>query len=271
MIIKSCWVMAIVLGLLGILCLQSAQAVPAFARREGVACQMCHFSPPELNADGAAFARQGFREVLTPAAPPTQPAAVPPVPPSLGEPLALQWTNYLSVMGIHGFTEGTGQKAAFDGGEVDLWIGGPLDTRWSALANVIFAVSGGGVDTEQAYAQYTSAQGAESFHSVRFGQLSPFAILLNGGNINLAVSTPVALSTSPDTGSTWTPTTLLRGIELGEVVQPRWNVYLGAAQPTLDGIDGTTQSIDMYASGEYLFGQHGNSLTLYGYWGKALL
>jgi hypothetical protein len=40
----------------------AAQAIPAFARREGMPCQMCHFRLPELNKDGHDYARRGLRE-----------------------------------------------------------------------------------------------------------------------------------------------------------------------------------------------------------------
>ena len=44
-----------------ILCLDAlpAAALPAFARREGVKCQMCHFRVPELNEDGRAYLLRG--------------------------------------------------------------------------------------------------------------------------------------------------------------------------------------------------------------------
>ena len=41
---------------------ESARAVPAFARREGAQCQMCHFRLPELNEDGHSYIRRGLRE-----------------------------------------------------------------------------------------------------------------------------------------------------------------------------------------------------------------
>ena len=266
------------LGMLALWAVRAADALPMFARDEGVACQTCHFRMPELNAEGRAFARQGFREVLlTPAAaaqpaasvaPPGQPAAA---KPSLGEPLNLAWANYLTVLAIHAFSAGTGQKATASGGEVDLWAGGPLDPHWSGIANAIFDVDQSGASVQQAYAQYLAIQGPTRFNSVRMGQFSPFAILLNQGNFGLSVSTPVMLSTPPDTGSSWTPSTLMRGVEVGMVDQPHWNAYLGAVQPSLTEVPVGSQGTDFYASGELLSGAAGNSLTAFGYWGTAVL
>ena len=41
-------------AVVSILQVQSSDAVPAFARREGAKCQMCRFRLPELNEDGHA-------------------------------------------------------------------------------------------------------------------------------------------------------------------------------------------------------------------------
>jgi hypothetical protein len=38
-----------------------AEAIPAFARKYGVSCQMCHDPVPRLNAAGEAFAANGFQ------------------------------------------------------------------------------------------------------------------------------------------------------------------------------------------------------------------
>jgi hypothetical protein len=88
----------------------------------------------------------------------------------------------------------------------------------------------------------------------------------------MTLSTPVVLSTAPDTGTSWTPATLLRGPEFGAVDMPRWNVYIGAGQPhPEDTPAGSETHTDIYASAEGLIGHNGDSLTLYGYSGRALL
>ena len=50
----------LILTVSSLLQFRSSQAVPAFARREGVKCQMCHFRLPELNEDGHSYIRRGF-------------------------------------------------------------------------------------------------------------------------------------------------------------------------------------------------------------------
>ena len=260
------------------------QALPAFARREGVQCQMCHFRMPELNEDGHAYVRRGLREQprgkmggMPEASGMTMPVGEQPaktpvaaITRPLGQPLSLQWADYLTIMGHHMFVAERGSRAKFDAGVIDLWAAGPLDRHWSGLANPSFNIEEGGSDVEQAYGQYIT-QWSERFGSARFGQVMPFAVLFNQGGPSMPLSTPVVLSTPPDTGTTWTPTSLVRGLEIGAVNLPRWNAYVGVGQPHLEAPGNDARHTDIYASAEYLVGQQGNSLTAYGYWGKASL
>jgi hypothetical protein len=238
-----------------------AAAVPAFARREGVVCQMCHFRPPELNEDGHEYLRRGLREEFGEGAGGKTPssAAV------LGQPGAIQWDNYLSVVGDEAFTNVEHEGSTFDAGEVSLLVGGPFDPRWSALTHVAFEVEEGNTEVEHAWGMYVMPW-EHRFGSARLGKLLPFAILLNQGDFTLPLSTPLVLSVPTEAGSGWTPTTSLSAAELGGVEATRWNVYLGAAQPELEGPGGDPHT-DIYASGEYLFTPQGDSLTAYGYWG----
>jgi hypothetical protein len=287
----------------------AAQAIPAFARREGVKCQMCHFRLPELNEDGHAYLRRGLREEPPGAmggmgesgkqsrpdekkAPPSamgnmgqsgktemsgmqkdMPSKAPDAatPRPLGEPLPVNWANYLTIMGHHTFTAQTGEEPSFDAGAIDLWVAGPTDHRWSALANPSFDIQNGGSSVDQAYGQFITHWDAR-FQSARFGQTLPLAILFNQGGPSMTLSTPAVLSTGPDTGTSWTPATLLRGAEFGAVNLPRWNAYVGAGQPHLEGAaTGSEAHTDIYASAESLIGKNGDSLTLYGYSGRAWL
>lgn len=288
------------LALWGLLDARAADAVPAFARREGVPCQMCHFRPPELNADGWAYLRRGLREE-----PPDKggeamgggamgggamaatgvPAAATPRP--LGEALPLQWANYLSIMGHHLYVLQRGERPTFDAGVLDLWVGGPLNRHLSGLANPSFDIQNGGSDVGQGYGQYITHWGPR-FGSARLGQVLPFAILLNGGDPQMALSTPVMLATPGGSGSNWTPDSFVRGLELGYVEIGRWNLYGGVGQPDIQAgdppfggrsrrlrqgqaADPPEKHTDYYASADYLFTPEGDSVTLFGYWGSAWL
>ncbi|MGE5179544.1 MAG: hypothetical protein ACM3PF_10650 [Bacteroidota bacterium] len=252
----------------------SGLSVPAFARREGASCSMCHFRMPEPNEDGHAYIRRGLREERGGMMPGMKMGGGEETPKSpagsttrrLGDPLPLEWQNYLTVMGNHMLEARRHERIQFQSGTIDAWIGGPLDPRWSVLADVAFDIQEGGVDVEQAYGQYISSW-ASRFVSVRFGQLLPLAILFNGGGAAMPLSAPVILETPFPSGNPWTPTALLRGVELGIVHLPRWSAYVGAGQPQLEGGEGGNRT-DLYASAEVLAGKQGNAVSIFGYHGK---
>lgn len=254
---------------------QSSQAVPAFARRESAKCQMCHFRLPELNEDGHSYIRRGLREERGGMAPQTgmvmgtrdaEKAPVAATERSLGEALPLEWQHYLTVMGHHTYEARNHERAAFHSGMIDGWIGGPLDQHWSGLANFAFDIEDGGVEVEQAYAQFNTSW-SPRFASVRFGQLVPFAILFNGGGAAMPLSAPVVLEMPSRASNPWSPAALLRGVEVGAVNLPRWNAYVGAGQPQIDGLAGPSHT-DLYASAEFLFGETGNGISGFGYKGE---
>ena len=184
----------------------------------------------------------------------------------LGEPLPLEWQNYLTVMGHHTYEARAHEKAAVHSGMIDGWIGGPLDQHWSGIANLAFDIEGGGVGVEQVYAQFNTSW-TPRFTSVRFGQLLPLAILFNGGGAAMPLSAPVVLETPSRARNPWAPATLIRGVEIGAVDLPRWNAYVGAGQPQIADLLGASHT-DVYASAEYLFGEKGNALSGFGYKGE---
>ena len=250
------------LSLLVLLGSQCSYAIPAFARHEQVSCQLCHSRMPELNDDGRAYLLRGFREGAGGTKKATE-------QPGLGEPSAIQWADYLSVIAHPTLSFEKQARAAFTSGGFDIFTAGALDQHWSGLVNPSFDTQGGGVSFPQAYGQYTTS-GDERFWSVRAGQLTPFALFLNqGGGPSMTLSTPTVLAQPTTTTSgTWTPTTPLQGIELGAVDLPHGSAYLGVAQPNL-GLN--APNTDLYASLEYLLGDTKDSLTAFGYLGNAAL
>ncbi|MHB1459514.1 MAG: hypothetical protein ACYC0V_21595, partial [Armatimonadota bacterium] len=122
----------------------------------------------------------------------------------------------MSAVGHHDFVAQTGARPQFDAGGLDLWIAGPINPHWTGLVNPSFDIQNGGADVDSGYGMYVS-RWANEFASSRFGQRLPYAILLNQGGPSLTLSTPIVLSTPADTGNTWTPTSFLRGIEVGGV------------------------------------------------------
>jgi len=248
----------------------AAHAIPAFARREGVGCQMCHFRMPELNQDGHEYAMRGLREEneFTLATRPSLSAAK---PRPLGQPLEIVWAEYLTLMGHHMFIAQENQESQFDAGEMDIWAAGPINPHWTGVLNPSFDIEEGGADVAEGYGMYITRWSDRS-GSVRFGQLLPFAMLFNQAGPSMALTEPVVLSQPAPSGSTWAPDSLLRGAEVGAVNLPRWNAYFGVGQPYLpDAPDNVEPNTDVYASTQWLIGDKGDGLTGYGYWGHASL
>jgi hypothetical protein len=265
----------LLVAVMSLLQFRVSQAVPAFARREEAKCQMCHLRLPELNEDGHSYIRRGLREERGGMAPQmgmdmgTKEAAKAPVAATarpLGEALPLQWQHYLTVMGHHTYEARDHEEAGFHPGMIDGWVGGPLDQHWSGVANFAFDIEAGGVEVEQAYAQFNTSWSSR-FASVRFGQLLPLAVLFNGGGAAMPLSTPVVLEMPSRAENPWVPAALLRGVEIGVVDLPRWNAYVGAGQPQVEGLQGDSHT-DLYASAEYLIGKQGNAISGFGYSGE---
>jgi hypothetical protein len=272
----ACSCLPLLVSVLLLLQVRTSQAVPAFARREGAKCQMCHFRLPELNEDGHSYVRRGLREARGGMASHkdmdmdmgTKEVAKTPVASTarpLGEALPLEWQNYLTVMGHHTYEARSHAKAGFHPGMIDGWIGGPLDPHWSGIANIAFDIEAGGVGVEQAYGQFNTSW-SPRFASLRFGQLLPLAVLFNGGGAAMPLSAPVVLETPSRAENPWVPATLLRGVEIGVVDLPKWNAYVGAGQPQIDDLVGASHT-DVYASAEYLLGEKG-ALSGFGYKGE---
>jgi len=270
---RAVWYLFPLTSMLLLLDALPAFALPAFARREGVDCKMCHYRVPELNADGHAYLRRGLRE--KPAGSmegmdmggetAKPPAAATPRP--LGEPLLLAWSDYMTIMGHHGLNAQRGAATSIDAGMIDVWFGGPMDRHWSGLANPVLNIEEGGADVELAYGQFITSWG-ERFGSVRFGQLLPMPILFHQGGPGMPLTAPVALSTASGEQNPYTPSTPIRGLEVGWIDLPRWNLYVGAGQPHFE--DGGTgeKHVDLYSGAELLLGESTGSLSAFGYLGK---
>jgi len=253
---------------LSVLQVSRARATPAFARREGVPCQNCHYRMPELDGDGNAYIRRGFREELggTKSWFDMSQGSAPTAKAELGDASPLAWQNYLTVLGHPTIEAEKGSKTVVNPGSVEAWLGGPIDAHFSGFAIIGFDLQTGEAGVEQAYAQFNSSV-SERFLTVRAGQFLPWAVYFNGGGVGMPLSVPVALETATGDENPWTPTTSLRGLEVGAVDMPKWNVYAGGVQPVLDGMDGVIHT-DFYASAEYIVNQAGSAISAFGYFGK---
>jgi hypothetical protein len=99
------------------------------------------------------------------------------------------------------------------------------------------------------------------------GFSDPVAYLISGGGAAMPLSAPVVLEMPSRAENPWAPAALLRGVELGAVNLPRWNAYVGAGQPQINGLAGASHT-DLYASAEYILGEKGNAISGFGYRGR---
>jgi hypothetical protein len=138
---------------------RSAQAIPVFAHRYGVSCQVCHTAVPHLTAFGATFLANGYR--------------MPGVPPKPAFPAAVRTeVNYASA--------GAADPDAVKGplpktivNEVEFLLGGAAGSRGSYWVES-YLVDGGfpGVIRDAWYAQRLTADGARTPIAIRGGQFT---------------------------------------------------------------------------------------------------
>ena len=273
----------------------SVTGVRAAPGADGAECQVPLPCPLDPDTDGWASSRHGAVGAVperTRRTWPDEPSARE-QPPGNQSSLAPRRRRYFSVMGYHMLILQRGHQPKLNAGVAHLRIAGPFGPRLSGRASPWFDIQDGGADVGQAWVHSNTRRPAQ-FGSGRFGRLIPFAIFSNQGGPQMSMTQPLVLATAADTGTAWTPGSPLRGLELGFVARPGWSVYLGAGEARLEGGNTTTRSMrlyatpewkrwhagnlasgnrqtGLYASADYLWGPSGNSVTLYGYWGRATL
>lgn len=249
---------------------QAVLAIPAFARKEGLKCQSCHFRMPDLNPFGRAYAQRGFRVAVESGAKKkeTKPAATAPAKGKkpLGTPTT-KLPNYVDIEGRLVTSPGGSIDDTFTISRIGLLLGGALSGQWSAFVDPNFSAERNS-DTNQAYVQYVTKMGP-MVGSIRFGQMLPYAILLNQGRSGASIQPPDSLTLATQDGS---PTTLLRGIEVGLSRQNDWYAYAGAARlhfnDELDDAPWPGHHTNFYASYEKILDSKGDSVALYGLSGR---
>lgn len=231
-----------------------ANAIPAFARRAGgVSCAMCHWHQNALNATGKAFLRSGFRLAEEKAdATSTE----------------LRLSHYGSLVLSPGFSAVKDDGTRFSAGDAVLWLGGPVDDRFSAIAETEFHIDDEETEVEEIYAQYVSDPGSK-YTSLRVGQFQPLALLGQvSGPPRIALSRPAVISGKATNGNGFRPRSRLRGAEFGTVNGPV-SAYLGIGNG--QGQNAADNHMDIYATVEREIGNEGSSVGAWGYWGEAVL
>lgn len=134
------------------------RAIPAFARKYGVSCSMCHAPAPRLNAFGGAFAANGFQ--MFPGEPPRDTV-------DTNDPELLLMRGIPMAMRLDAFLQAYTEAAPADGSKIDLqtpWTikllsGGQIASNISYYMYFFLTERGDVAGLEDAYLQFTDVAG----------------------------------------------------------------------------------------------------------------
>jgi len=254
-----------------------ASAISAWARRYGASCSMCHFRVNELNGTGKEFLRRGHRL-------PGESAT------KDGKDLSI--SDFWSITEKIRYEDSEGANSKFDVEALSIYLGGPLDERWSFFTEqYLHESNSSGADREklaESAIQYNSST-SDDYWSFRAGQINPFLIHTDGeSGARLPLSRPVMINdgvASVRVGTTTTEAPLYntyrpRARNYGIEIARNWSrpkVYAalgivngtGHAPPNIN-ID-PNNSKDVYLTIDKTFDTQGSSLGLYYYTGSAVL
>ncbi len=151
---------------------QKMQAIPAFARKFGVKCYVCHTIPPALNKNGYMFKRLGYRM------PPDEMDGSKPAPKisELDKNIKFSITNSLAIITQGSFTvdknkaDASTSFSSFNMDEAALFAAGAVpESNFSYFVHYEL-YSGGSNYLEQAIGGYTAGR-ANSSYFVKAGQM----------------------------------------------------------------------------------------------------
>jgi len=204
-----------------------ASAVPAWSRRYGFPCGMCHAYPSlQLTTTGVDFLRRGHR--------------------LKEDKFDKDLTNLLSVHGEWTYTKQEKEPAPFESPDAHLHAGGAISSHFSTYADV--TLNGG--DLETLMLQFTKEHGDESYFTARIGKISPTIIRNYGNGLMASASTPLILTDVTLADNPFTPARESFGLDVGQ----RWRrVFVQAG--VLNGEDVPGQAAvndhkDFFASAE---------------------
>lgn len=226
---------AIVVLLLGA---QTASAIPAFARREGVPCGTCHYRANRLNQIGLDYYRQGFRFAVAPPAKEAKAEAV----------KTDSFGNYFTIQGILDYKKNE-KKAYTTSNKVTLFGAGALNEKWSFLAETTVNPADA-QEVADLFIGYTT--GGESHYAfLRAGQMLPLMLVDN------------PLEIANDHSAAF-PRDRRQGAAAGYNFGKMW------IEGTLVAPAGTStrNNVDAVVNGQYIFTGNGSSLGAYAWAGK---
>jgi hypothetical protein len=204
-----------------------ALSIPAWSRRYGAPCGLCHDYPSlQLTSQGLDFFRRGHR--------------------LKGDGFDKDFTHLLSAHIEWEYDVVEGQSNAFQKPDFHLHAGGAVSSHFSAYvdANV-------NNDLETAYVQYTAERGDDAYFTARGGKISPTLVRNYGNGLMASASTPLVF-TDATLGNN--PFTLARD-SFGLDVAGRWkSLFVQAGVVNGEDVPGQASvgnHKDVYVSAEY--------------------
>lgn len=147
-----------------------AMAVPAWSRRYGAPCGLCHAYPSlQLTGEGLDFFRRGHR--------------------FKGDTFDKDLTTLLSSHIEWDYVAREGESTAFEKPDFHLHAGGALSSHFSAYVDANI-----NNDLESAYLQYTAERGSDAYFTARGGKISPTLVRNYGNGLMASASTPLILT-----------------------------------------------------------------------------
>ena len=220
-----------------------ASAVPAWSRRYGFSCGMCHAYPSlQLTATGLDFLRRGHR--------------------LKDDKFDKDLTNLLSVHGEWTYTKQENEPAPpFESPDAHFHAGGAISSHFSSYADV--TLNGG--DLESLMLQFTKEHGDESYFTARIGKISPTIVRNYGNGLMASASTPLVLTDATLADNPFTPARESFGIDVAQ----RWK-GLFVQTGVLNGEDVPGQAAvndhkDFFASAEFTAPEQPTGVGLYYY------
>ncbi len=219
-----------------------AFAVPAWSRRYGVSCTMCHSLPSlQLTATGLDFLRRGHR--------------------LKDDKVDKDLSNLLSVHGEWEYTKQEKEAAPFESPDAHFHAGGAISSHFSTYADV--GLNGG--DLETLVFQFTKEHGNDSYFTARVGKISPTIIRNYGNGLMASASTPLVLTDATLAQNPFTPARGSFGIDVAQ----RWS-RLFVQTGVLNGEDVPGQATvnnhkDFFATAEFTAREQPTGIGLYYY------
>lgn len=221
-----------------------AYGVPAWSRRYGAPCGLCHSYPSlQLTADGLDFYRRGHR--------------------LKNDTYDKDFTHLLSSHVEWEYNLKEGESTAFTRPDLHLHAGGALSPVFSVYADA----NVNGTDLESIYLQATKEWGDTTYVTARGGKISPTIIRNYGNGLMASASAPSILTDTALGDNPFTPARDSYGVD----VAGRWNaLFVQAGVINGDNISGqaaVNNHKDVYATAELTLPGSVSGVGLYAYRG----